>query len=65
MFLIDIYMNFNTGIVLPDMTTDYNRKRVTFAYLKSWFTVDILASVPVNFIMDQVANHESNVNVSG
>lgn len=48
---------------------DYKRSRVTIGYLKSWFFVDILASIPVNFILDLVLDSETtssnNVNISG
>lgn len=51
LFLIDILVNFNTPVQKEENFIDYNRKLVTLSYLKSWFCIDLLASIPVNFIL--------------
>ena len=50
-FLIDIVINFSSaeeidgGILLTD------RKQLALRYLKSWFLVDAISSVPINLVM--------------
>lgn len=61
LFLIDIFVNFNTGLTLPDGKIDYNRKRVTLSYLKSWFIIDCGASVPMNLITKFTINDDTNL----
>jgi hypothetical protein len=69
LFMIDIYVNFNTGIVVPELAIDYNRKNVSINYLKGWCIIDILASIPLNFILDLITHNDdtdnNNINVSG
>lgn len=65
LFLVDIYVNFNSPITNVEHQLDYNRRRVTVAYLKSWFMIDILASVPMNLILKFTLDTQSNVNISG
>ena len=55
LFMIDIYVNFNSGIPqVESNVVDYKRSTVSKRYLKSWFFIDILASIPVNFVLDLV-----------
>ena len=57
-FLFDILMNFNTsvndkGSIIKD------RKLIAKAYLRSWFTIDILASFPYELILDLAVEDEN------
>ncbi|XP_078697615.1 potassium/sodium hyperpolarization-activated cyclic nucleotide-gated channel 2-like isoform X2 [Branchiostoma floridae x Branchiostoma belcheri] len=50
-FLIDIVLNFRTGIVLQDMAdVVLDPKQIRKRYFKSWFVVDLLSSIPLDFI---------------
>jgi hypothetical protein len=43
-------VNFNSAVVIKDDKIDYNRKSITMKYIKSWFFIDLLASLPMNLI---------------
>lgn len=50
LFISDIYFNFNSPIKKKDETFEFSRKTIASAYLKSWFSVDLLASLPMALI---------------
>ncbi|EHB11861.1 Potassium/sodium hyperpolarization-activated cyclic nucleotide-gated channel 4, partial [Heterocephalus glaber] len=50
-FLIDLVLNFRTGIVVEDNTEIIlDPQRIKMKYLKSWFVVDFISSIPVDYI---------------
>ncbi|XP_053177997.1 potassium/sodium hyperpolarization-activated cyclic nucleotide-gated channel 1 [Scomber japonicus] len=50
-FLIDLVLNFRTGIVFEDNTEIIlDPKKIKKKYLKSWFVVDFVSSIPVDYI---------------
>ncbi|KAM7337484.1 hypothetical protein ACRRTK_003603 [Alexandromys fortis] len=50
-FLIDLVLNFRTGIVVEDNTEIIlDPRRIKMKYLKSWFVVDFISSIPVDYI---------------
>uniref|UniRef100_A0A8C7E4L8 Hyperpolarization activated cyclic nucleotide gated potassium channel 4 n=1 Tax=Naja naja TaxID=35670 RepID=A0A8C7E4L8_NAJNA len=50
-FLIDLVLNFRTGIVVEDNTDIIlDPQRIKMKYLKSWFVVDFISSIPVDYI---------------
>ncbi|OCT89406.1 potassium/sodium hyperpolarization-activated cyclic nucleotide-gated channel 3-like [Xenopus laevis] len=50
-FLVDLVLNFRTGIVLEDNTEIIlEPQRIKIRYLKSWFLVDFVSSIPVDYI---------------
>ncbi|XP_043933634.1 potassium/sodium hyperpolarization-activated cyclic nucleotide-gated channel 1 [Protopterus annectens] len=50
-FLFDLVMNFRTGIVIEDNTEIIlDPKAIKMNYLKSWFVVDFISSIPVDYI---------------
>ncbi|XP_034036159.1 potassium/sodium hyperpolarization-activated cyclic nucleotide-gated channel 1 [Thalassophryne amazonica] len=50
-FLIDLVLNFRTGIVFEDNTEIIlDPKKIKKKYLKSWFLVDFVSSIPVDYI---------------
>lgn len=65
LFIFDIIVNFCTPLLADEKQYDYNRSRVAMAYFKSWFMVDILASVPINLILRYTIDNSTNVNLSG
>ncbi|XP_050802878.1 potassium/sodium hyperpolarization-activated cyclic nucleotide-gated channel 1 isoform X1 [Gopherus flavomarginatus] len=50
-FLLDLIMNFRTGIVNEDSSEIIlDPKIIKMNYLKSWFVVDFISSIPVDYI---------------
>uniref|UniRef100_M4ADD4 Hyperpolarization activated cyclic nucleotide gated potassium and sodium channel 2 n=1 Tax=Xiphophorus maculatus TaxID=8083 RepID=M4ADD4_XIPMA len=50
-FLMDLVLNFRTGIVFEDNTEIIlDPKKIKKKYLKSWFIVDFVSSIPVDYI---------------
>ncbi|XP_038640419.1 potassium/sodium hyperpolarization-activated cyclic nucleotide-gated channel 1 [Scyliorhinus canicula] len=50
-FLVDLVLNFRTGIVVEDNTEIIlDPQMIKMKYLKSWFVVDFISSIPVDYI---------------
>ena len=49
-FMFDILVNLNTPIEESSGNYNFHRKRVFVQYLKSWFFIDLIASLPMNLI---------------
>uniref|UniRef100_A0A6J0U3Y2 Potassium/sodium hyperpolarization-activated cyclic nucleotide-gated channel 3 n=1 Tax=Pogona vitticeps TaxID=103695 RepID=A0A6J0U3Y2_9SAUR len=50
-FLADLILNFRTGIVVEDNTEIIlDPHTIKMKYLKSWFLVDFISSIPVDYI---------------
>ncbi|XP_063057464.1 potassium/sodium hyperpolarization-activated cyclic nucleotide-gated channel 1 isoform X2 [Engraulis encrasicolus] len=50
-FLVDLVLNFRTGIVFEDNTEIIlDPKKIKQKYLKTWFLVDFVSSIPVDYI---------------
>lgn len=50
-FLMDLVLNFRTGIVREDNTEIIlDPQQIKIKYLKSWFAVDFISSIPVDYI---------------
>ncbi|KAG7469416.1 hypothetical protein MATL_G00128630 [Megalops atlanticus] len=51
LFLVDLVLNFRTGIVKEDSTEILlDPRAIRQRYLKSWFLVDFISSIPVDYI---------------
>ena len=50
MFMFDMCVNFNMPIRNKDDTYEFSRKIVAMTYLKSWFFIDLMASLPMTLI---------------
>uniref|UniRef100_A0A8C1N455 Cyclic nucleotide-binding domain-containing protein n=1 Tax=Cyprinus carpio TaxID=7962 RepID=A0A8C1N455_CYPCA len=65
LFLVDLVLNFRTGIVKEDSTEILlDPKAIRQRYLKSWFLVDFVSSIPVDYIflmVDLEAHLDSEV----
>jgi len=46
MFLIDIFITFNTEYMGENYEIETNRKKISINYLKGWFTIDIVSIIP-------------------
>nr|XP_013000938.2 LOW QUALITY PROTEIN: potassium/sodium hyperpolarization-activated cyclic nucleotide-gated channel 2 [Cavia porcellus] len=50
-FLMDLVLNFRTGIVIEDNTEIIlDPEKIKKKYLRSWFVVDFVSSIPVDYI---------------
>ncbi|XP_037309501.2 potassium/sodium hyperpolarization-activated cyclic nucleotide-gated channel 1 [Pungitius pungitius] len=50
-FLMDLVLNFRTGIVKEDNTEiTLDPQQIKIKYLRSWFVVDFISSIPVDYI---------------
>lgn len=50
MFIIDIVLNFNTGIYVKTRLI-LQRKKIALDYLKWWFWIDLVSSLPLTWIL--------------
>ncbi|KAF2368447.1 Ion transport domain, partial [Trinorchestia longiramus] len=62
-FLIDIVVNFRTGIMQQDNSEQVilDPKQIARYYLKTWFFLDLISSVPLDYIfliINQVSKHQ-------
>ena len=58
-FCVDIIINFFTCEELPDGTIEDRQSQIAIRYLKKWFIVDLISSVPFN-LLDLVLEGEGN-----
>ncbi|XP_023798599.1 potassium/sodium hyperpolarization-activated cyclic nucleotide-gated channel 2 [Cyanistes caeruleus] len=50
-FLMDLVLNFRTGIVIEDNTEIIlDPEKIKKKYLKTWFVVDFVSSIPVDYV---------------
>ena len=62
-FGLDILVNFNSAYEDKDLTLHTSRKQIADNYLRTWFFIDLIATVPFNLIMDQ--NNISETSLKG
>merc|ERR1719181_2427552 len=59
MFVIDIFLNFFTGYTVGgDLILD--PEMIQIRYLKSWFFIDLIASVPISLITPGGSDYQFN-----
>ena len=62
--MIDIIIIFNTGFYNDDYKLITCRKTIAKTYLKSWFLLDIIAIVPIKWLMDEGGNFNGIARIS-
>lgn len=63
LFLMDLVFNFRTGIAGEDSHIILDPKEIRMHYLRTWFIVDFVSSIPVDYIfliVDLESRHESS-----
>ncbi|XP_044028583.1 potassium/sodium hyperpolarization-activated cyclic nucleotide-gated channel 2 [Siniperca chuatsi] len=63
LFLMDLVFNFRTGIPGEDSHIILDPKDIRMYYLRTWFLVDFISSIPVDYIfliVDLESRHESS-----
>ncbi|XP_070767672.1 potassium/sodium hyperpolarization-activated cyclic nucleotide-gated channel 2-like [Enoplosus armatus] len=62
LFMVDLVLNFRTGIIKEDNTEILlDPRAIRQNYLKSWFSVDFVSSIPVDYIFLMVDSLDSEV----
>ncbi|KAM8734267.1 uncharacterized protein AB9X84_023117 [Acanthopagrus schlegelii] len=62
LFMVDLVLNFRTGIIKEDNTEILlDPRAIRQKYLKTWFTVDFVSSIPVDYIFLMVDSLDSEV----
>ncbi|XP_060906407.1 potassium/sodium hyperpolarization-activated cyclic nucleotide-gated channel 1-like [Labrus mixtus] len=62
LFMVDLVLNFRTGIIKEDNTEILlDPRAIRQRYLKSWFLVDFVSSIPVDYIFLMVDSLDSEV----
>ncbi|XP_023819634.1 potassium/sodium hyperpolarization-activated cyclic nucleotide-gated channel 3 isoform X1 [Oryzias latipes] len=62
LFMVDLVLNFRTGIVKEDNTEILlDPREIRQNYLKSWFLVDFVSSIPVDYIFLMMDSLDSEV----
>lgn len=56
MWLLDIVLEFNTAFVAPSGSLVVSRRRIAARYLKSWFLLDVVATLPLYLVGDRQAS---------
>ncbi|OMJ89843.1 hypothetical protein SteCoe_7925 [Stentor coeruleus] len=51
-FILDVFVNFNTSYYEITGKLITNRKKISVNYLKTWFTVDLISSFPIQLLED-------------
>lgn len=62
LFLMDLVFNFRTGIPGEDSQIILDPKEIRMHYLRTWFLVDFISSIPVDYIfliVDLESLHDS------
>jgi hypothetical protein len=50
-FYIDLFANFIIAFENEDKNVEFRIKKIALNYIKSWFFIDLLACIPINFII--------------
>ncbi|XP_054478003.1 potassium/sodium hyperpolarization-activated cyclic nucleotide-gated channel 2 [Anoplopoma fimbria] len=62
LFMVDLVLNFRTGIIKEDNTEILlDPRAIRENYLKNWFLVDFVSSIPVDYIFLMVDSLDSEV----
>ncbi|XP_068998787.1 potassium/sodium hyperpolarization-activated cyclic nucleotide-gated channel 2-like [Embiotoca jacksoni] len=62
LFMVDLVLNFRTGIVKEDSTEILlDPRAIRQKYLRTWFLVDFVSSIPVDYIFLMVDSLDSEV----
>ena len=59
LFLMDMMLNFNTAIFVGEELIG-KRKTITAKYLRGWFVVDFLSTIPFDFIVDAILGPQAS-----
>ena len=49
-FIVDIFVNFNTGFYDTGNNLVMDRQRISDRYITSWFSIDVISSIPLDLV---------------
>ena len=49
-FIVDIFVNFNTGFYDAGNNLVMDRQRISDRYITSWFSIDVISSIPLDLV---------------
>eukprot|EP01048_Picozoa_sp_COSAG05_P009401 COSAG05_NODE_769_length_7449_cov_7.225034_1_plen_928_part_00 len=54
-FMVDVFVNFATGYVISEdgeePVIETHHKKVAIHYIRTWFIIDVLSALPINFML--------------
>ena len=56
-FILDVFLNFISAYTTADGAVVYHVKDIAKKYLKGWFWLDLIASVPFNYLEPDTGNY--------
>ncbi|XP_028411787.1 potassium/sodium hyperpolarization-activated cyclic nucleotide-gated channel 2-like [Dendronephthya gigantea] len=61
-FMTDLIINFRTGIMVTDMSYKFilEPKKIAVRYLRTWFLVDLISSLPLDYIISAITRHKDS-----
>ena len=63
LFIFDIPINFLTAYVNKEELLVRNKNLIAIHYLKKWFTLDVISSIPTTIILDLGPENENQFNL--
>ena len=61
LFIIDIFINFNTCTQLSSGEVARTRRTIRPAYLRSWFPIDLVSTIPYDLLVQDSSSSSSSV----
>lgn len=53
-FFVDIVVTFNTAVYVSQVCVIEDRKQIAKIYLKKWFWIDLVVTMPYDLIINQI-----------
>ncbi|CAK8694297.1 unnamed protein product [Clavelina lepadiformis] len=65
-FLFDIVANFHTGVIVDSGDGDVilDLKTIRLQYLRSWFIIDLVSTIPVDYLLQVTIGNSASVSAS-
>ena len=64
LFIIDIFLSFRTAYIQENGIVNWNAKEIRKNYLKLWFTIDLIASIPLELFVLMISILNNGVDSS-
>ena len=64
LFILDIFLSFRTAYVMENGEINWDAKSIRQNYLKTWFTIDLIASIPLELFVLVLSSLDDRVDSS-
>ena len=64
LFILDIFLSFRTAYVMENGEINWDPKSIRQNYLKTWFTIDLIASIPLEVFVLMFSSQNDGVDSS-